>query len=136
MRWSLQNWVRYMSNILPLAQTDPDDFDGLIDELDKSIFVIGSPEMAVKRIRTILDQSGGLGSIVIGNTEIANPQHTRDSFELIAREVYPEFQGSVEPRVNAVASMQTFGVSGEKLRAGAREGAGECAAEKAARGQA
>jgi limonene 1,2-monooxygenase len=135
-RWGLQNWVRYMSNILPLAQTDPDDFDGLIDELNKSIFVIGTPEMAIKRIQTILDQSGGLGSIVIGNTEIANPRDSRDSFELIAREVFPAFQGSVEPRTNAVASMQKFGVSGEKLLAAHAKAREEYAAEKAAREQA
>ncbi|CAB4930627.1 unannotated protein [freshwater metagenome] len=131
-RWGLQDWVRYMANILPLAATDPDDFDGLIDEMNKTIFVIGTPEMARERIETIQEKSGGLGSIIIGNTEIANPQHTRDSFELLAREVFPHFTGQVKARTDAVASMKQFGKSGERLLAAHDKARAEYAAEKAA----
>jgi limonene 1,2-monooxygenase len=66
-RWGLQDWVRYMVSILPIVKSDPEDFDALVDELNGSIFVIGTPEMARERIATIVEKSGGLGSIVIGN---------------------------------------------------------------------
>lgn len=132
-RWGLQDWVRYMSNILPLAETDPDDFDGLVDEVNKSIFVIGTPEMARKRIETIQEKSGGVGSIVIGNTEIGNVQDTRDSYELLAREVFPHFTGQTKVRTDAVASMKSFGKSGEQLSAAHAKARVEYAAEKAAR---
>ena len=131
-RWGLQDWVRYMVGILPLAKADPDDFDDLVDELNTSIFVIGTPEMARKRIETIQEQSGGVGSIVIGNTEIGNPQDTRNSFELIAREVFPHFNGQAKVRTDAVASMTTFGKSGEMLSAAHAKARAEYASEKAA----
>jgi limonene 1,2-monooxygenase len=116
-RWGLQHWVKYMLNILPLAETDPDDFDGLIDELNESIFVIGTPEMARRRIQTLLDVSGGFGSLVIGNTEIGDPEAQRRSFALLAREVFPHFTGQVAARSAGVDSMAAFGQSREKLAA-------------------
>jgi limonene 1,2-monooxygenase len=116
-RWGLQAWVRYMLGILPLAETDPDDFGGLVDELNDNIFVIGTPEMARKRIQTLLDVSGGFGSFIVGNTECASPQAQRNSFELLAREVFPHFTGQVEPRLAGVESMAAFGQSREKLAA-------------------
>jgi limonene 1,2-monooxygenase len=131
-RWGLQGWVRYMLGILPLAQTDPDDFDGLVDELNQSIFVIGTPEMARKRIEKILDLSGGVGSFVVGNTEIADPQAQRDSYELLAREVFPYFTGQVGPRLTGVESMAKFGKSGERLAAAHEKARQEYAAEQAA----
>ncbi len=131
-RWGLQGWVRYMLGILPLAQTDPDDFDALVDELNQSIFVIGTPEMARQRIETILELSGGVGSFVIGNTEVADPHAQRNSFELLAREVFPHFTGQVGPRRAAVESMATFGKSGEQLAAAHEKARQEYADEKAA----
>lgn len=115
-RWALQDWVRYMNKILPLAKSDPDDFDALVDELNGSIFLIGTPEMARERIQTIVDASGGIGSIVIGNCEIANPDNQRKSFELIASEVKPYFNDQIAPRTAAVESMERFGLNGAKLR--------------------
>jgi limonene 1,2-monooxygenase len=131
-RWGLQAWVRYMLGILPLAQTDPDDFDGLVDELCQSIFVIGTPEMARERIASILELSGGIGSFVIGNTEIAEPAAQRRSYELLAREVFPYFTDQVGPRLAAVESMATFGKSGERLAAAHEKARQEYAAEQAA----
>jgi len=131
-RWGLQGWVRYMLGILPLAQTDPDDFDGLVDEFNQSIFVIGTPEMARKRIEKILELSGGVGSFVFGNTEIADPRAQRDSYELLAREVFPYFTGQVGPRLAGVESMAKFGKSGERLAAAHEKARQEYAAEQAA----
>jgi limonene 1,2-monooxygenase len=131
-RWGLQAWVRYMLGILPVAQTDPDDFGGLVDELNESIFVIGTPEMARKRIQTILEVSGGFGSLVIGNTEVASPRAQRDSFELLAREVFPHFTGQVATRMAGEASMAAFGATGERLAAAHERARQEYDAERAA----
>ncbi|SNQ45934.1 Limonene 1,2-monooxygenase [Frankia canadensis] len=132
-RWGLQDWARYMLTILPIVKSDPDDFDALVDELNESIFVIGTPRMARERIATIVEKSGGLGSIVIGNCEVASPRHQRDSFELLAREVFPHFTGQVAPRLAGVESMARFGATGEKLAAAQEKARREYAAEKAER---
>ncbi|WP_433503013.1 LLM class flavin-dependent oxidoreductase [Pseudonocardia halophobica] len=132
-RWGLQDWVRYMVSILPLVKSDPEDFDAVVEELNDSIFVIGTPEMARERIATIVEKSGGLGSIVIGNCEIASPKHQFDSFELLAREVFPHFTGQIAPRLEGVESMARFGATGEKLAAAQEKARREYAAEKEAR---
>jgi limonene 1,2-monooxygenase len=116
-RWGLQRWVRYVVGILPLAKTDPSRFDELVDELNRTSFVIGTPEMARERISSILKLSGGIGSFVIGNAEIADPAAQRRSFELIAREVAPHFTGQIQPRIAGVESMAAFADTGKYLAA-------------------
>jgi hypothetical protein len=64
---------------------------------------------------------------------VASPQHQRDSFELLAREVFPHFTGQIAPRVEGVASMGRFGATGEKLAAAQEKARREYAAEKEAR---
>jgi limonene 1,2-monooxygenase len=129
-RWGLQDWIRYMMGILPLEVSDPDDFDRLVDELNQTIYVIGTPEMARERIQTILDVSGGLGTLVVGHTEVGDPAAQRNNFELIAREVIPFFNGQVEARMNSVAAMARFGLTKERLAAAQDKARQEYEAER------
>jgi len=130
-RWGLQDWVRYLKGVIPIAETDPDDFDGLVEELNQSIFVIGTPEMARERIQTIVDASGGIGTLVVGHCEIGDPAAQRRSFELIAREVAPHFNGQVQARMNGVESMSRFGASREQLAAAQEKARTEYDADRA-----
>jgi hypothetical protein len=49
--------------------------------------------MARERIQTILDVSGGLGTLIVGHTEVGDPAAQRNGFELIARDVISYFNG-------------------------------------------
>lgn len=57
--------------------------------------IIGTPDEAMKRISEILNVTGA-GSLLIGNKEWASREAIWKSYELFARYVMPEFQGSLE----------------------------------------
>ena len=56
--------------------------------------IIGTPEEAIEKIKAIVEFTGA-GSLLIGTKEWANREATWKSFELFARYVMPEFQGSL-----------------------------------------
>lgn len=116
-RWGLQAFVNYVSRVVPFFNGDTSNFDALVDKLNESVMVIGTPAMAADRIAAILDQSGGIGTMVIGNTEIADPAATRRSYEILAREVVPKFTGHLEARRRGDAEMVRFGETAEILKA-------------------
>ena len=58
--------------------------------------VVGTPDEAVAKIRAIEEASGGIGGVMFMSKEWASRDATRRSWELIARHVMPEFQGSTE----------------------------------------
>lgn len=76
-----------------LANTD---HETLIHESNaRGYSVIGTPEMARKQIQRLWDKSGGFGCLLIRMTDMADPAATLRSLELFARQVMPEFQGSM-----------------------------------------
>ena len=56
--------------------------------------VIGSPDDLLARIEQLQNVSGGFGCVLGLAHEWASPEATRKSYELIARYVMPEVQGS------------------------------------------
>lgn len=56
--------------------------------------IIGTPDEAVAKLRGILEQTGA-GGILISTKEWASREATWKSYELFARYVIPEFQGSL-----------------------------------------
>jgi len=55
---------------------------------------IGTPGMCAKQIERLWDQSnGGFGAYLMLAHNWANPEATKRSYELIARHVFPQFQG-------------------------------------------
>jgi limonene 1,2-monooxygenase len=59
--------------------------------------VIGTVEDAIAQIQRLWDQSGGgFGTFLQMATDWADTDATRHSYELMARYVFPEFQGSAE----------------------------------------
>ena len=78
----------------PLPQVGREDW---IDQMSMAPTVaVGTPEEAVAKIRAIEEASGGIGGLLIMSKEWASRDATRRSWELIARHVMPEFQGSTE----------------------------------------
>ncbi len=73
--------------------------DKLIDDYNASGFaVIGTPEMAIRQVRRLQEMSGGFGTWLNLQGDWANAEATRRSYELIASEVAPHFNGDSGPR--------------------------------------
>lgn len=73
--------------------TDPDE------AVDKTAFgagavaTIGTPDDLVVRIKSLLEASGGFGTVVGFVHDWANPENTRRSWDMVARYVVPEING-------------------------------------------
>jgi limonene 1,2-monooxygenase len=69
------------------------------EAVDKTAFVsgavatIGTPDDLVTRIKSVLEASGGFGTIVGFVHDWANPENTRRSWDMVARHVVPEING-------------------------------------------
>ena len=94
--FGLEEWVDYFQRVaaLPLAP-DTTNFESLVDALIASGFaVIGTVEDAIAQIDRLRTQSGGFGSFLLMGHEWADTAATRHSYELFARYVAPQFQGT------------------------------------------
>src|SRR5499426_1757097 len=69
------------------------------EAVDKTAFVpgavatIGTPDDLVARIKSVLEMSGGFGTIVGFVHDWANPENTMRSWDMVARYVVPEING-------------------------------------------
>jgi limonene 1,2-monooxygenase len=78
--------------------------DPLRDGVKMGTTLVGSPETVAKGIRRLLGYSdGGFGGILFRAHEWANREQTLRSFELFARHVMPQFQGSLDTIVGSQA---------------------------------
>ncbi len=96
--FGLEEWVDYFQRVaaLPLAP-DTTNFESLVDALIASGFaVIGTVEDAIAQIDRLRTQSGGFGSFLLMGHEWADTAATRHSYELFARYVAPQFQGTAQ----------------------------------------
>jgi limonene 1,2-monooxygenase len=98
-RYGLAEWIDYFSNVAALPLLPPGlevtDFDATIDMLNMSgVCLIGTPDMAAEMIQRLEKQSGGFGTFLFMSHEWADREQTKRSYELFAREVMPQFQGS------------------------------------------
>ncbi len=94
--FGLAEWVDYFQRVaaLPLAP-DTANHETLVDALNASGFaVIGTVEDAVNQVERLRKQSGGFGTFLLMGHEWADTAATRHSYELVARYVAPEFQGT------------------------------------------
>jgi len=72
---------------------DPDE------AIDKTAFVpgavatIGTPDDLVERIKSVLEISGGFGTVVGFAHDWANPENTMHSWDMVARYVVPQING-------------------------------------------
>ncbi|HKE72896.1 MAG TPA: LLM class flavin-dependent oxidoreductase [Acidimicrobiales bacterium] len=94
--FGLAQWVDYFQRVaaLPLAP-DATGHDSLVDALNASGFaVIGTPDDAIAQLRRLDEQSGGFGTFLCMAHEWADRPETLRSYELLARYVMPEINGS------------------------------------------
>lgn len=94
--FGLPQWLDYFQRVaaLPLGvdSTDPNE---MADAMNESGFaVIGTPDDAIAQIERLAEQSGGFGTFLTMAQEWADRPAMWRSFELMARYVFPHFQGS------------------------------------------
>lgn len=95
-QFGLPQWVDYFQRVaaLPLGP-DTTDVAEMADAMNASGFaVIGTVDDAKAQIQRLIDQSGGFGTFLNMAHEWADREATSRSYELLARYVFPEFQGS------------------------------------------
>lgn len=105
-RFGLSEWIDYFGKVaaFPHFGSGGADMEQMIAYMNQSgMGIIGTPAQARELIGKLVDQSGGFGSMLIMATDWANPAATRRSFELIAQQVAPHFQGQSQPLLAAAA---------------------------------
>jgi limonene 1,2-monooxygenase len=98
----------YRHNYFETTLGQPVTFDvpnsEIIDHMvENDIWCVGTPDDLLELIHRLDDDSGGFGGILIQATEWATRDQVRHSYELVARYVKPQLQGSL---VNLQASQQ------------------------------
>jgi limonene 1,2-monooxygenase len=117
MRWGMKSVILERLSVPGvLGDTPPEDLEEMIDALSDKM-LIGTPEMAVRRIQEIQEASGGIGTFIIGNFEGAEPRKVERSFELFARHVIPHFNGQRDHRLRAKRRSLAFSGNGPRLKA-------------------
>ncbi|WP_395308020.1 LLM class flavin-dependent oxidoreductase [Mycobacterium sp. AMU20-3851] len=97
-RHGLLELMNYLAHITPGFEESA-DVDSLIDSINESgLAVIGTPEMAINQIRRLQEKSGGFGKFLVLHGEWASTQAALRSFELIAQQVAPHFNGDLASR--------------------------------------
>jgi limonene 1,2-monooxygenase len=95
--FGLAEWIDYFQRVaaLPVAP-DTSDAEQMADAINNSGFaVIGTPDDAIAQLERLVEQSnGGFGTFLNMAHEWADTAATRKSYELMARYVFPHFQGS------------------------------------------
>jgi len=82
-----------------LQRPDAKPFNDPDEAVDKAAFspgaaaTIGTPDDLVARIKSVLEVSGGFGTLVGFVHDWANPENTMRSWDMVARYVVPEING-------------------------------------------
>ncbi|WP_304167930.1 LLM class flavin-dependent oxidoreductase [Phenylobacterium aquaticum] len=97
-RFGLEKWAYYFSEIANLPVIPVGDGDPIDRMIDSGMAVIGTPDDAAARIQQLLDESGGFGAFLFMAHNWADFATTKKSYELFARYVAPRFQGLNENR--------------------------------------
>ena len=105
--YGIEHWFHYFQAVaaFPQMAVPGNNVREMIDFVNDSGFgAIGTPDMAVAQIERLMKQSnGGFGAYLMLAHNWANPQATLKSYELIAREVMPHFQGHHLATLDAAA---------------------------------
>ena len=96
-KYGIEQWFRYFQHVaaFPQMAVEGGNIDEMIDFVNNGLGVIGTPEMMIEQIHSLVEQSnGGFGAYLTLAHNWANPESTKKSFELFARHVMPHFQSS------------------------------------------
>ncbi len=102
-RYGIEHWVEYFTSVVALQFTpDTRDAEAFARELvDSGFAVIGTPDDLIELISRLQDETGGFGAFLVMANDWADREATMKSYELMAKYVFPHFQGQVERGVNS-----------------------------------
>ncbi len=105
--YGMEQWFHYFQAVaaFPQMAVPGDNVREMIEFVNESGFgAIGTPDMAVAQIDRLMKQSnGGFGAYLMLAHNWADPEATKKSYELIARNVMPHFQGQHLPTMDSAA---------------------------------
>jgi limonene 1,2-monooxygenase len=88
---------KYFTHVLPAGPTRGETAEEIINNVDEDGFaVIGTPDDAIAKIQSLVDESGGFGTFLLFGHDWASPEATKKSFELFAQYVMPHFAGQLD----------------------------------------
>jgi len=94
----------YFTHVLPAGPTRGDTAEEIIANVDEDGFaVIGTPDDAIAKIQSLVDESGGFGTFLLFGHDWASPAATKHSFELFAQYVMPAFTGQLDAPASSCA---------------------------------
>ncbi len=103
--YGIEHWFRYFQQVaaFPQMAVAGNSVQEMIDFInDSGLGAIGTPDACATQIDKLWTQSnGGFGAYLLLGHNWANSQATQRSFDLIAREVMPQFQGQAKPTLEA-----------------------------------
>jgi limonene 1,2-monooxygenase len=108
--YGIEQWFRYFQSVAAFPQmavggANVREMISFVN--DSGLGAIGTPEMCAEQIERLMQQSnGGFGAYLLLAHNWANPGATLRSYELIAREVMPRFQGHAHPTIEAAQRAQ------------------------------
>jgi len=106
-RFGLEKWLYYFREVAALPLAAEDGGDPVDRMIESGLAVIGDPGDAVAQIERLEKQSGGFGAFLQLAHNWADWQATQRSYELMARYVFPKFQGSNDNRVASLEWART-----------------------------
>jgi len=87
----------YFTHVLPAGPVRGETAEEIITNVDEDGFaVIGTPDDAIAKIQSLVDESGGFGTFLLFGHDWASPAATKHSFDLFAQYVMPHFRGQLE----------------------------------------
>ncbi len=92
---------QYQRGYFEEALGNPSTFDGPPDRIvdamvEKGAWCVGTPDDLVESIHRLDEESGGFGGLLVQATEWGTREQVFRSYELLARYVMPQFQGTME----------------------------------------
>jgi limonene 1,2-monooxygenase len=95
--YGIEHWFRYFQGVaaFPQMAVNGNNIREMIEFVNESgLGAIGTPDMVAAQVDRLWQQSnGGFGAYLMLAHNWANFEATKRSYELIAREVFPQFQG-------------------------------------------
>ena len=101
-------WGRYLREYSEETNGRTAAFDGPLEQIIDHVvgtgaWIVGTPDDCIEAIKRLDDQSGGFGGFLVQTLDMTPWDKMLRSYELLARYVMPQFQGSV---VGTAASNQ------------------------------
>ena len=94
--YGILEFSRYFTHVLPAGPVRGDTPEEIIANIDEDGFaIIGTPDDAIAKIQSLVDESGGFGTFLLFGHDWATPRATIDSLELFAQYVMPHLQGQL-----------------------------------------